>query len=185
MITFFRFEDWRRQYSQVTESWSLIVIDKSITERTDELWCQICVPERCRDSRVGQGGSVSGAVIRSLIQGGSGENRVRLLSDTSMKRDDISSEHVSTSLPPQSARQQHTQYQLTYSHQPHHTVFKLWGHTMMWQNVLALAFFFFILLLCCYISLTHRSGFRTCMKCFVTNYHRKDLREITLSHCKH
>lgn len=45
--------------------------------------------------------------IRSLMQRGSGENRVTLLSDTSMKRHDISSGHVSASLPQQRAAAEH------------------------------------------------------------------------------
>lgn len=43
----------------------------------------------------------------------------------------------------QSAQQRHAQYQFTYSHGPLRTGFKLWSHTMMQHNVLALAFFFF------------------------------------------
>lgn len=70
---------------------SLIAIDLWMTSCPRErLWRGICVPGDAQQ----QQGSVSVTVIRNLIRRGSRENRVSPLSDTSVKRRDISSGHV-------------------------------------------------------------------------------------------
>lgn len=156
-----------------------------------------CVSGIHRDWLVHQEGSISVTVIRNLMQRGSRENRVSPLSDTFMKRRDISSGHVSASFPQQCGAAErplsNALSTTSHTHTHHITPFSSF-RDIQWCDITSFLWPFSpsswndgscIVLSHISYSVTLLVGAKNEYVEFNSKLYRKNLKEIMLSHIKH